>query len=79
MMPRNDTHPLGADRPPRLLLPPQITYESVPGRFGLWTATIETPAGRITATGHSLQDTRRALEMRIRERFSSGRAERIEH
>jgi hypothetical protein len=49
------------------LLPQMITYDVVPGRDGLWTATIETSAGRISATRHSLHETREALETQARE------------
>lgn len=49
------------------LLPTSIRYEVVPGREGLWTATIDTSAGRISATRHSLHETREALETQARE------------
>ena len=56
----------GADECPASL-PSAITYESVPGRFGLWTATIDTSAGRISVTRPSLRETREALECRLRD------------
>jgi len=46
-----------------------ITYDAVPGRDGLWTATVETSAGRISATRHSLHETLEALEIQAREVF----------
>jgi hypothetical protein len=48
-------------------LPATITYESVPGRWGYWTATIETSLGRISATRPSLHETRDALESQLRD------------
>ena len=47
-------------------LPPHITYESVPGRWGYWKATIETSEGPISATRPSLHETRDALESQLR-------------
>ena len=53
-----------ADAP---LLPPMITYDAIPGREGLWTATINTSAGKVSVTRHSLHETRDALETKVRE------------
>jgi hypothetical protein len=50
-----------------LRLPPTITYESVPGRWGYWKATIDTDDGPISATRPSLHETRDALESQLRE------------
>jgi hypothetical protein len=49
------------------MLPRTITYETVPGRWGFWTATIETSAGRISVTRPSLRETREALEDEMRD------------
>ncbi len=48
-------------------LPATITYDLLPGRDSLWTATIHTGAGRVSATCHSLHETRDALESQLRE------------
>ena len=56
------------------ILPPMITYGAVPGRESLWTATIDTGSGLVSATRHSLHETREALEVAAREALRRGRS-----
>jgi hypothetical protein len=44
-----------------------ITYDAIPGGEGCWRATIATSVGRVSATGHTLDETRNALERNLRD------------